>query len=218
MIRKLGFLSLLGVLIATPPALAQNPLPPEIQEMIDKVHLGPDPEKMATVEELPVVFERTTDGGFRHKISGFVCPHTPETLAGMMPGMVILYDEPTRGEDISCGIMGRGVNFNLFVFRRPSTLAEVLRDETGPARQDFPVQPGASVPPRATADALGLPAGAPLASDSWASQDGQEQSIYITRIGTWFVVARISSDPPNTAEGVAQARRLFIAAQQQITS
>lgn len=218
MIRKLAAAALLAsaVLVSAAPALAQPPeLPPEIQEMIDKVHLGTTGELIA-VEDVPKVFKRLPSGDLSHLPSGFVCQHTYESLNGLMPGFVTIFDDPEVGDDIGCGMIARGVNISLFVFAMEGSPEELIGEYASGHKRDTPPKRGARKLAAATAEELGLAPGTPFASDIWTDTDGQVQVVYLAKLDRWFVSGRLTVDPAMLGEGNSHIGRQFQLAQQTI--
>lgn len=218
MIRKLAAAALFtGALhLSASPALAQRPeLPPEIQEMIDKVHLGTTGELIA-VEDAPNVFQRLPSGDLKHLPSGFVCQHTYESLDGLMPGFVTIFDDPEVGHDIGCGMIARGMNISLFVFVGPGTPEEVIDEYSSGHRRDAPAKRGARKITAATAAELGLVPEIPFASDIWTDTKGQVQVLYLAKIGDWYMSARLTADPALLDESNSHIGRQFQLAQQSV--
>ena len=207
-------LAALAVATLALPSGAQT-LPTNVQEMVDKVHLGAG-GKLVAVEEVPAVFERADKGDLKHRPSGFVCQHARGTLDGLMPGFVTIFDDPPAGENIGCGMIGRGINISIFVSRRDGDPASVIEHYAAPARAAMPpVQDAEPVAP-ATAYDLELTPGAPFAADVWVDRGGQVQSIYVTKAGDWFVAARLTSERMMTREGLRHVARQFDQAQKTI--
>lgn len=219
MIRKLAAAALLAsaVLVSAAPALAQERpvLPPEVQEMIDKVHLGTSGELIA-VEDVPNVFQRLPAGDLTHLPSGFVCQHTYESLDGLMPGFVTIFDDPETGHDVGCGMIARGVNISLFVFALDGSPEDMIDEYSSGHRRDTPQKRGARAKKAATATELGLAPGTPFASDIWTDTDGQVQVVYLMKLGQWFVSGRLTADPAMLDEGNSHIGRQFQLAQQSI--
>jgi hypothetical protein len=198
------------------PAFAQ--LPPDVQEMIDKVHIIAEGGRLAAVEEVSAVFERLPSGDLRHKPSGYVCAHTPATIQnGMMPGFVTIFDTPTTGHDIGCGMIGREINSTVFVFRSDKDMAGIVAQESQPARRDSPPQAGAPEPPVPTAADFGLPASTTFAADTWVDQQGRVQGIYLAKTGSWFVHVRVTYSPSAAATVREHAKLRFTEAMAQIS-
>lgn len=196
------------------PASAQT-LPPHVQEMVDKVHLGAG-GKLVAVEEVPAVFERADRGDLKHRPSGFVCQHARGTLDGLMPGFVTIFDDPPAGENIGCGMVGRGINISMFVARHDHDLAAAIELYAASARAATPPAPDAEQVTPATAADLELAAGAPFAADVWVDRSGLVQSIYVTKVGDWFVAGRLTSERMMTREGLRHITRQFDQAQKTI--
>ena len=202
------------------PVFAQDALqnlPPEVREQIEKVHLQSEDGRLAAVETVPAVFQKLPTGDFLHKPSGYVCPRNAGSLGEFLPGLVTIFDSASVGSDIGCGMLARpGISITVFVFKRSGTLAEVLAEERAPALESNPPTDGpASL--AGTAEAFGPPAGIPFAAHAWNSTKGTAEAIYITKLGDWFVHARVTANAPDMAPtGLAQAQRIISAASQQI--
>lgn len=207
-------LAALAIGVLALPAGAQT-LPPDVQEMVDKVHLGAG-GKLVAVEEVPAVFERADRGDLKHRPSGFVCQHARGTLDGLMPGFVTIFDDPPAGENIGCGMVGRGINISIFVSRRDGDPASVIAHYAAPARAAMPPAPDAEQVTPATAYDLELAPGVPFAADAWVDRGGQVQSIYLTKVGEWFIAARLTSERMMTREGLRHVARQFDQAQMTI--
>lgn len=206
MIGKLA-VATLAVATLAQSALAQK-LPPQVQEMLDKIHLGPNGALVA-VEDVSDIFERTRQGDFRHRPSGFVCQHARETLDGLMPGFVTIFDEPAVGENIGCGMVGRDINISIFMFRGDGDLASTIERYAAPARKaNPPAQAGPTVSP-ATVDDLDLSPGITLAGDAWIDRDGKSQHVYIVKFGDWFMTGRLTADRMMAREGLRHIGRQF---------
>lgn len=207
-------LAALAIAMVALPARAQT-LPPDVQEMVDKVHLGAG-GKLVAVEEIPAIFERTDRGDLKHRPSGFVCQHARGTLDGLMPGFVTIFDDPPAGENIGCGMVGRGINISIFVSRRDDDPASVIEHYVAPARAAMPPARDAAQVTPATAADLELAPGAPFAADVWVDSGGLVQSVYVTRFGDWFVAGRLTSERMMTREGLRHVARQFDQAQKTI--
>lgn len=209
MIRKLAASALLiGAMGAMAPLAVAQQLPPEIQEMVDKVHLGPGGELVA-VEAVPDVFQRLPSGDLLHRPSGFICQHTAASLDGLMPGFVTIFDERDVGHNIGCGMVGRAINISLFLFTRTGDPASAIEEYAAPARRDSPPARNAAAVEPATAEALGLPEGTPFASDIWVDRKGEVQAIYLAQIGDWFINGRLTTSRATTDAGNRHIRRQF---------
>jgi hypothetical protein len=218
MIRRLVAVALfIGAFhLSAAPALAQRPeLPPEIQEMIDKVHLGTTGELIA-VEDVPRVFKRMPSGDLTHVPSGFLCQHTYETLGGLMPGFVTIFDDPEVGNDVGCGMIARDVNISLFLFALPGSPEEMIRDYASGHRRDSPPRRGEPKLTAATAEELGLAPGTPFASDIWTDTKGQVQVIYLAKLGEWFLSGRLTVVPATLDAGNDYIGRQLQLAQQTV--
>jgi hypothetical protein len=215
MIRQFAVLAIVCGVGA--PAVAQPALPPEVQEMVDKVHLGVENNRLAAVETLPEVLERK-GGDLLHKPSGFLCQHSAQSLSGFFPGFVTIFDDPKIANDFGCGMLARDVNMTVFVFKRSTDLATTLQDEAGAARNDSPpaARQDASLLPPMDGGSLGIPAGTPFTADAWIDTSGATQAVYLARFGDWYTHVRITMNPAETATGVAQAKRIMALASETI--